>query len=150
MSAESLVGAWCLVSHFYLAEDGSTRVGPCGDKAEGLLIYERHGYMSAALMRTDYPVTDGSGTPVGYMGYSGRWRMESDGVVHEVLVSSHPRIVNTEKVKEARLNRDRLTVRERLGGSPRYIVMEWRRADPTPTEKRAMQMNRIDKPGGAL
>ncbi|MEV6118491.1 lipocalin-like domain-containing protein [Streptomyces sp. NPDC052109] len=149
ISGESLVGSWRLVAHFYLAEDGSTRPGPCGEHAEGLLIYDGRGYMSAALMRTGRPAADGSGTRAGYMGYSGRWRVAGDRVVHEVLVSSHPRVVNTEQVREARLENGRLTLRERLGGAPRSLVLQWRRADPTPTEKKVTQMNGIDMAGGA-
>ncbi|MFJ9153326.1 lipocalin-like domain-containing protein [Streptomyces sp. NPDC102270] len=148
LTAEGLVGSWRLVTHFYLAEDGSTRAGPCGDRADGLLIYDAHGYMSAALMRTADPDT-ASGTPVAYMGYSGRWRVAGDHVVHEVVVGSHPRIVHTEQVRQARLDRDRLVLRERLGGSPRFLVLEWRRADSTPTGEKAMQTNGTDIPGGA-
>ncbi|MET8809112.1 lipocalin-like domain-containing protein [Streptomyces sp. NPDC004546] len=149
ISEERLVGSWRLVAHFFLAEDGSTRPGPCGEHAEGLLIYDGHGYMSAALMRTARPVADGPGTPVGYMGYSGRWRVAGGRVIHEVLVGSHPRIVGTEQVREARLDNGRLTLRERLGEAPRSLVLQWRRADPTPTEKKVTQMNGIDMTGGA-
>lgn len=132
MSDEELVGAWRVVSHCFLDEQGATSDGPCGPHAAGLLIYDVHGFVSAALMRTEPADEDatgpGGGPPATYMGYSGRWQVKGDVVVHEVVVSSHSRIVNTEQVRDFRVDGDRLTLRERLGDSSRFLVLEWQRA----------------------
>lgn len=112
-----------------LDADGTTTTGPLGAGASGLLIYDERGYMSVGLMRTD-PGPDGpepGGRPV-FMGYSGRWRLADDVVVHEAEVGSHGRVVGTEQVRELRLDDGRLVLRERLDESPRCFVLTWCRA----------------------
>jgi hypothetical protein len=129
-----LVGVWRLVAHFYLEEDGSTGEGPLGDHADGLLIYHDDGYMAASMMRTE-PLTSEDGSPPAtylgssdrYLGYSGRWHLRDGLVVHEVAIGSHPRVVNTEQIREVRLTGGRLTLRRRLDGPHRYVVMDWQR-----------------------
>lgn len=131
LSEKDLIGTWRLISHFYFHEDGSTSEGPLGIRADGLLIYDAHGYMSVGMMRTDPVIDNGSASsrpPVTYMGYSGRWRLTNSTVVHEVEISSHFRIVKTKQIREARLNDDRLILRECLDGSPWHFVLNWRRA----------------------
>lgn len=121
-----LVGVWRLDSHHYLNGDGSTDEGPLGERPDGMLIYEARGYVSVAMMRTeDGPRTDGP--VVRYMGYSGCWRVSDDLVIHEVAVSSDPRIVNTAQIREALLDHDGLTLRRRIDETPRYIVLRWQR-----------------------
>ncbi len=138
-SAEDLNGAWRLVDHFYLGDDGKASPGPLGKRAEGLLIYHSDGFMAASLMRADDPTADqpaeADSAPVTYLGsverflsYSGRWQVDGDLVVHEVAVGSHPRVVNTRQRREARLTDGVLTLRNRVAGEDRYVVMEWRRA----------------------
>lgn len=124
LSEEDLVGVWRLTSHYYLNGDGSTDEGPLGAQANGLLIYDASGYISVSLMRAD-----GSSGPdepaVAYMGYSGRWQLATGVVVHEVEVSSHPRIVNTAQIREVRVDHNGLTLRERIDETPRYFVLHW-------------------------
>jgi hypothetical protein len=136
LSEKDLAGAWRLVAHFYLEEDGSTSEGPMGDQANGLLIYHEDGYMAASLMRTE-PLTSGTGTPPptylgstdDYLGYSGRWRIRDDTVVHQVVIGSQPRVVNTEQVRQISMDDGGvLRLLRRLGGPHDYVVMDWRRA----------------------
>lgn len=135
LSEKDLVGVWRLATHLYLDDDGSTSEGPLGDRADGLLIYHEDGYMAASMMRTE-PLTneDGSqrasylGSSDSYLGYSGRWHLRDGMVVHEVAIGSHPRVVNTEQVREVQFNEDYLRLRRQLGGPHRYVVMDWRRA----------------------
>jgi hypothetical protein len=88
---------------------------------------------------------------VPYLGYSGRWRVAGDRLVHRVAVGSHARVVGTEQIREARLEGDRLTLRESLGAG-RYLVLEWRRAEPAAAamagEERTMQRNGFETTGG--
>jgi hypothetical protein len=126
---KDLIGAWRLVTHFYLDEDGSVTEGQLGASADGLLIYDMHGFMSVGLMRNDHATDpEPEKPPVTFMGYSGRWRLKDTTVVHEVLVTSHSRILNTQQIREIQLDGGRLVLREYLGGSPRYFVLIWRRA----------------------
>jgi hypothetical protein len=135
LSEKDLVGAWRLLSHCYLNDDGSTSEGPMGDHADGLLIYHEDGYMAASLMRTE-PVTSENGSPPpsylgstdDYLGYSGRWHLRDDTVVHQVFIASHPRAANTEQVREVRLDDGDLRLLRRLDGPHDYVVMDWRRA----------------------
>ena len=125
-SEEDLVGVWSLTSHYYLNEDGSTDEGPLGAHAVGLLIYEAHGYISVGLMRVGGGRSDSNG-PHAYMGYSGRWRIADGVVIHDVRLSSHPHVIGTAQVREARVDRGLLTLRERIDETPCYFVLCWHR-----------------------
>lgn len=136
LSEKDLAGVWRLVDHYYLDNDGSTSEGPMGSRADGLLIYHNDGYMAASLMRTEQQASENDsslptylGSTDDYLGYSGRWRVRDDTVVHEVVVSSHLRVANTEQVREVAVDSDgKLRLRRRLGGPHDYVVMDWQRA----------------------
>jgi len=131
LSQKDLIGAWGLVAHYYLDDDGTRSEGPLGDDAAGLLLYQDDGYMAASMMRTTTP----SATPAAYLGsaddylgYSGRWQVRDDLVIHQVSIGSHARVVGTEQIREARWGDDGcLSLRRRLDGPHDYIVMDWRR-----------------------
>ncbi|WP_033213222.1 lipocalin-like domain-containing protein [Kitasatospora phosalacinea] len=129
-SEQDLVGAWRLIAHYYLEEDGSTSEGPLGDAAAGLLIYHQDGYMAASLMRTR-PAA-GAETYLGsaddFLSYSGRWQVRGDTVVHQVSIGSHARVVGTEQVREVVLRDGELRLQRSLGGPHAHVVMDWRRA----------------------
>jgi hypothetical protein len=135
LSEKDLVGVWRLVAHSYLEDDGTVSEGPMGAHADGLLIYHEDGYVAASLMRTD-PGTDADGAPPqtylgsadDYLSYSGRWRVCGETVVHEVLIASHARVVNTEQVREVTVNDTGLRLLRRLGGPHDAVVMDWCRA----------------------
>ena len=134
LSEKDVVGTWRLVAHYYLEDDGSTSEGPLGDQAEGLLIYHEDGHMTASMMRTK-PATSQDGSPPAtylgsaddFLGYAGRWRLNDGVVVHDVSIGSHPRVVNTQQIREIQLHDGHLRLRRRLGGPHAYVVMDWRR-----------------------
>jgi len=135
LSENDLIGSWRLAAHYYLDDDGSTSEGPMGDQADGLLIYHEDGYMAASLMRTS-PLTTTNGTlPPAYLGsrddyigYSGRWHVRDDTVVHEVIIGSHHRVVHTEQARQVQVGESGLQLTRRLDGPHDYVVMDWRRA----------------------
>ncbi|OAA28780.1 Lipocalin-like domain-containing protein [Frankia sp. EI5c] len=136
LAEKDLVGSWRLIAHFYLDDDGSTSEGPLGDGADGILIYGPDGFMAASMMRTGPaagPARSGSppasylGSTDDYLGYSGQWLVRGREVVHQVLIGSHPRVVNTRQVREASLSDGLLTLRRHLDGTTRHVVMTWRR-----------------------
>jgi hypothetical protein len=136
LSEKDLVGVWRLVSHFYLADDGSTSEGPLGDEADGLLIYHEDGYMAVSMMRTKPRTSEDGSPPATYLGsaddylaYSGRWQLRDGVIVHQVAIGSHPRVVNTEQVREVQLDDGCLSLRRRLDGPHRYVIMDWRRPE---------------------
>lgn len=104
-----LVGVWRLVEYHELDEAGTASEGPLGPAPEGLLIYAQDGWVSVSMMRgpSDPPAADGAET---FMGYTGRWWLKGDQVVHEVLVSAHPGQVNTAQVRDVVLDGDDLTL----------------------------------------
>jgi hypothetical protein len=133
-SEKDLAGSWRLVAHFYLESDGSTSEGPMGEHADGVLIYHEDGYMAASLMRTESPPTSEGAAPAAYLGstddylgYSGRWHLADDTVVHDVVIGSHQRVVHTRQAREVTFDNDVLRLRRRLGGPHDYVVMDWRR-----------------------
>lgn len=134
LSELDLVGAWRLAAHFYLEDDGSTSEGPMGERADGLLLYHADGYMAASLMRTAPRPVSGSppasylGSTDDYLAYTGRWHVRDHTVVHEVIIGSHPRVVNTRQVREVTMDGGRLRLLRRLGGPHDAVVMDWRRA----------------------
>ncbi|QMU67362.1 lipocalin-like domain-containing protein [Streptacidiphilus sp. P02-A3a] len=142
LSEKDLVGVWRLVSHFYVDSDGSTSEGPLGDKADGLLIYHRNGYMTASMMRTVPLTTEDCAAPQTYLGsaddflgYAGRWRLAHNVVVHQVSIGSHARVVNTRQFRHAEMIQDTLRLRRRLGGPHALVVMDWQRvAEATTVE----------------
>ncbi|MEU7616417.1 lipocalin-like domain-containing protein [Micromonospora rifamycinica] len=137
LAEEDLTGTWRLVAHYYLEHDGAVSEGPLGDHADGLLIYHEDGYMAASLMRTA-PPAGGDGSPPAaylgsvddYLGYSGRWRLRGNTVMHYVIIGSQPRVVGTEQVREVTLDDGVLRLTRHLGGPHDFVVMDWRRAEP--------------------
>ncbi|MFE4975541.1 lipocalin-like domain-containing protein [Kitasatospora sp. NPDC056651] len=131
VSEQDLIGAWQLIAHYYLEDDGSTSEGPLGDDAVGLLIYHQSGHMAASMMRTR-PATDGTATYLGsaddFLSYAGRWQLREGAVVHRVSIGSHARVIDTEQVREVLLTDGRLRLRRRLGGPHDYVVMDWQHA----------------------
>jgi lipocalin-like protein len=133
LSEENLAGTWRLVAHYYLEKDGAVSAGPMGEHADGLLLYGADGYMAVSLMRTAAPDADGSppaaylGSVDDYLGYSGRWRLAGTSVVHEVIIASHPRVVNTEQVRKVSMHNDVLRLARDLGQPHDSVVMDWRR-----------------------
>lgn len=134
LSGKDLIGVWRLLDHYYLEGDGSTSEGPLGPKADGLLIYHEDGYMAASMMRTRPTGGDGVtrapaylGSSDDYLGYSGRWHLRDDTVIHEVAIGSRQRVVNTRQVREVRLDNGCLRLQRHLGGLHEYVVMDWER-----------------------
>lgn len=156
LSERDLIGVWRLISNLDIDEAGNTSEGPLGPTPKGLLIYERDGYLSVSMMRNssaprcddsldeddspgenDSPGEDAGVGPqkpqtprTDYMGYSGKWRLVDGKAVHEVEVSSHRHMVDTEQIREIVLNGDRLTLYGTaiVGGRHQRRVLHWQRA----------------------
>lgn len=141
MSANDLIGVWRLLSYFDVDDTGKTREGPLGLAPRGLLIYGADGYMSVSMMRTDQdslPCSASSkdvrAAPMNpqttFMGYAGKWRLIGRRVIHEVKVSAHHHMVDTELVRDWSLDGDRLTIygTSLIGEKPQRRVLNWQRA----------------------
>lgn len=142
MSENDLIGAWRLVSCLNIDESGNTSEGPLGARPRGLLIYSANGYMSVSIMRSDQNIkfwnspressSSASENPqMNYIGYSGKWRLENGAaIVHEVEVSAHPQMVDTEQFREMTLYKNQLTLYGDAVISERPLrrVLNWQRA----------------------
>jgi hypothetical protein len=64
------------------------------------------------------------------MGYSGKWRLCGGQVIHEVMVSAHHHIVDTELIREWSIREDRLTIygTALIEERPQRRVLNWQRA----------------------
>lgn len=106
MDPARLVGAWELEELSITRPDGEV-VYPLGVDARGLLIYSGDGWVSAALSRaerghfaadrleTAARVSDGEKLAAfdSYVSYAGRYTIDGDEVVHEIITSMVPTVV---------------------------------------------------------
>ncbi len=109
---EELYGAWQLV--FWRIEYDSLRPPdePFGSDPQGLLLYERSGWMSATMSTRQRTALSAASAAVAsvaskavvldeYLAYCGRWRLDGNVVVHDVLCSLNPVLIGTEQRREA-------------------------------------------------
>lgn len=105
MVVEQIWGSWKLLSFVYKAEDGACFF-PYGKEANGIIIYDPKGYMSAVITRTDRPCvsTEDFGLlpdfekialAKGFMTYAGRYKMLEDRVFHNIEIGYFPNWVGT-------------------------------------------------------
>ncbi|MGP4115167.1 lipocalin-like domain-containing protein [Streptomyces sp. 4N509B] len=128
---DALIGVWRMVSYTQEDESGRMVAGPLGDAPDGLLIYTADGHVSVSMAPTGSAATQES-----YMGYAGRWHLNGDEVIHEVLVSAHPPMVGTKQSRTPLLSEDGtlLTLRGAavlpVGGRRPRRELNWRRVSP--------------------
>jgi hypothetical protein len=116
-----IIGTWKLVSWTYTDDLGHS-VPYFGDGAQGILMYDAHGYMNAQLMRAGrMPFAKpgfADGTPEetqqavnSYLAYYGRYHEAAPGeIIHEVEGSLFPNWVGHRQVRYATVIDDRLTL----------------------------------------
>ncbi|MEN6348305.1 MAG: lipocalin-like domain-containing protein [Syntrophomonas sp.] len=109
MDQNLVLGAWKLKSFVYKAEDGSNFY-PYGKDASGIIIYEKGGYMSAVITRTDRPrlTTEDFGLlsdeekialAKGFMTYTGNYEVQSDRILHNIEIGYIPNWAGTTFVR---------------------------------------------------
>jgi hypothetical protein len=141
--ADSLVGAWTLVSYATADTDGGDTEHPLGADAHGVIIYTADGFMSVQISSSGRPVYNDEalhgGSPseraaaaAGYIAYAGTYSVADDVVTHQPTASLFPNWENADVSRRARITGDTLTLdlvepilkdgRERTG------TLTWRRA----------------------
>ena len=139
--ASELLGAWRLAEYAFTDGDGAV-THPWGESAEGLIIFEASGQMSAQIMRpgreTVPPPGDGDGDAArpaeqafrGYVAYFGSYEVDAEAGTLSTRVTGalNPAMVGTEQRREFELAGDRLTLRTPETG-PRNTsgVLVWER-----------------------
>ncbi|MCG8442996.1 MAG: lipocalin-like domain-containing protein, partial [Caulobacterales bacterium] len=120
VTADQLIGSWTLVSWEVARGDG-TAAHPFGREPEGLITYGADGVVTATVCARGRAGFSG-GSPrkasaerqaaayTSYFHYAGEWRLEGGAVHHRVTLSLNPDFVGTTQVRDASLERDRLTL----------------------------------------
>jgi hypothetical protein len=125
--AEALVGSWRLVSVETIRPNGEVIYPFYGRHPEGLLIYDRSGWMSAQIVSDPEPTVPTTSsrekfleaTPAdkvaaidGFYAYFGTWTVDSSGstITHHIKQSLYPGERGTEALRRLSLEGDRLTL----------------------------------------
>lgn len=145
ISAKTFAGTW-LLADAYAETDGRREAFPLGEGAEGLIIYDAAGYMSAQLMRTgrarfstrnldEVPLNEFREAYLGYTSYYGRFTLNTaaNTVTHHVEGSLAAGWVGGDQLRYFSFGDDgSLTLRtppmRTADGSKVVNTLVWRRA----------------------
>ena len=139
-AAARLIGGWRLKRWTILR--GGRETFPFGLNPTGLIASTPDGSMSATISAADRPpLSAGSGKSApeseraaafsSFFAYAGRWRVEDDEVVHEVLWSLNPAMAGTEQRRRMTFGGKALTLSAEdrdEGGVARLHRIEWERS----------------------
>ena len=122
--ADKFVGVWRLLSIEYRTDDGALVESPFGAEAEGTIMYDSLGNMSAQIARKDRPrfsAADRSAATVeektaafeSYVAYFGRYRVDERDrtVTHEVQQALFPNWAGGKQVRYYTFADRKLTLR---------------------------------------
>jgi hypothetical protein len=142
LTADAIVGSWQLVRWSIEYPDGRPATLPFGDDAVGLIVYAHDGWMTATMCRR---ARAGLSAPTAarasieskarafdeYLTYGGRWHIDGDAVVHDVLVSMNPTLIGVPQRRVARLAGATLELSaeetDAAAGRSRLHRIAWRR-----------------------
>ena len=119
-----------MVSFSVLDDNGTKSDDPLDPEPKGLLLYAADGCMSVSIIRrlAAIPSDSKSSLQQRYMIYAGTWRHVDNQVIHTIAVAQDPQWVNTEQVRDATLDGDRLTLSDpSLSERRQHRVLEWQR-----------------------
>ncbi|MBM4218213.1 MAG: lipocalin-like domain-containing protein [Gammaproteobacteria bacterium] len=140
MKAEDVIGAWTLIDWRIVYPDG-TITHPFGNSATGYIVYAANGVMTASICANprgrfnkcnarDASAEQKSAAFDSYFHYAGAWRIEDDGVVHEVTMALNPDMTGTQQRRHAARDGDMLTLSTKefaTSGVVRHHILRWRR-----------------------
>jgi hypothetical protein len=147
--AQKLAGAWRLVSIETLRPNKEVIYPFYGKHPEGLLIYDRSGWMSVQIVSDPKPAIPNSGSREGmlaasaaekanaiesYYAYLGTWTVDPSGgrVTHHIRQSLYPGEQGQDGVRELSLVDDRLTLSSNVHemGEDHVRRLVWQRVQP--------------------
>jgi hypothetical protein len=147
--ADQLVGAWRLVSIETYRVNGETIFPFYGKHPEGLLVYDRSGWMSVQIVSDPKPMVPTASTresfliasPAdkvtainGYYAYFGTWTVDASAstVTHHIIQSLYPGERGEDGVRQFLLEGDRLTLRAKAleMGEEHQRKLVWERIHP--------------------
>jgi hypothetical protein len=146
--SDRLIGAWCLVSIETKRADGEIIYPFYGKHPQGLLIYERSGWMSVQIVSDPSPNVPSASSreaflkasPVekekaidGFYGYYGTWSVDDAGlsVTHHIRQSLYPGERGEEGVRRLVLDGNRLTLTAEAHemGETHERILVWERIE---------------------
>ena len=127
VTAESLIGAWRLVSVETIRANGEVIYPFYGKNPQGVLIYDRSGWMSVEIVSDpppkvpttssrekflQAPASEKSAAIDGFYAYCGTWSVDDAGttVTHHIKQSLYPGERDTEATRKLTLEGKRLTL----------------------------------------
>ena len=122
MDRSLLIGTWDLHNYELLPPDGSTK--PLWEKITGQLIYTEDGTVSVLVVRMG--VAEPKNSEI--IAYTGRYRLNEDVVVHDVVVSNLAHYIGQSLSRKAAMRDGRLilTTTELVKGAIHRV--SWERA----------------------
>jgi len=141
MLQDMIPGTWVMESFEYRAGDG-TAFYPYGKDAKGILMYDKNGFMSAIIARTDRPdlsvvdfskISDDEKIELskGFLSYSGRYEITPDRILHYVELSYFPNWIGTTLERFYAFEHDKLilsTPETGLRGKQFVGYITWKKA----------------------
>lgn len=141
ISKQDVVGGWAL-AEWSISTNG--RVShPFGESPVGILAYTEDDCMSAQLMSGAAMTLDGA--PMrglsaelnqalieSFFAYAGRYRIEGNAIIHEVMVSLNPDFVGRDQIRYASLQGDTLVLTGNetdAAGRERVHKLVWKRME---------------------
>lgn len=135
MADNSVVGRWKLKSWRLVGSEGETF--PLGTNAQGTVLYTSDGFMSVMLMAAERPVVgwppaampasvdDTIAAYATFVGYSGRYEVQGQNVLHHVELASTPTHVGSHFTRGFAVNGDELQLTHRTpSGIDGYLIWE--------------------------
>jgi hypothetical protein len=121
-TAESLIGTWKLIAVSAKTADGAAIEQPMGPNPTGVHTYTRDGRMSSLISfggRNPLSTTDRYAASleekaeafVTFFAYAGRYSVKAGTVIHHVEIASVQNWVNTDLVRDIKIEGDRISYR---------------------------------------
>lgn len=135
VTAETLKGAWQLVSWSFIYEDGRPPEHPLGPDARGYIMYTDDGHVSAILMRRERP----AGPPASEaqcaeayresFAYAGRYAVRDGAVYHTIAVATNPALIGVTSTRHIAFDGTTLTLSgpDFTPGAARTQKIVWQR-----------------------
>lgn len=142
-----LIGSWNLVSCRRTTGADKRVDYPHGEHPQGTLLYTEDGRISVHLAAGGRPPLSSADLSalgdaeaarafISYLGYSGRYEIDGDTVVHRVEVASIPNMAGTDLVRHMSLSANTLVLRAptiETPDGPQDLELHWERMSLRPS-----------------
>ncbi len=122
MKAEDVIGTWQLTS-YQLKDNFGNLVFPFGEHAQGFLIYNKSGYVTAQIMKPGREKYDGKSlfdgndkvlaeSARGYISYVARYTVNvaDNTVTHDIILSLNPGLIGNSQRRFVNMSEDLSTL----------------------------------------